>query len=193
MKGNLGRISVVNDLAPNQQPVISCLAQQREGCDRRALMDTATAICCCLLLSAPCSACTRGSAEQAKYPHTSVAQIPDTTGLKPAVKAVCAGAARAYLSQHLLTTGSEEVRADYPIWAICSRAICSSIHPAQGELCQLMGGELLWKQRVEVDKGEHWPPESLQHQSLGLMNQSPQLSLLESQLILRKHNLDTSA
>lgn len=49
------------------------------------------------------------------------------------------------------------------------------------------------KQRVEVDKGEHWPPGSLQHQSPGLVNQSPQSSLLESQLILRKHNSDTSA
>lgn len=97
------------------------------------------------------AACTAGVAEWAKYPHTPVAQIPLAVGLKPAIKAACAGAARAYLSQHLLITVSEEVRADYPIWAICSRAICSSIHLAQGELCQLMGGQLLRKQLPQAE------------------------------------------
>jgi len=46
--------------------------------------------------------------------------------LKLTITAVCAGAgraARAYLSQYLLIKASQEVRSDYQILAICSRAI----------------------------------------------------------------------
>lgn len=58
-------MSVANDLALKQQPVISCLAQKNhcpvrcpEGFDRQALMDTSHSnlLCCCLLLFTSLSA-----------------------------------------------------------------------------------------------------------------------------------------
>lgn len=141
-KGNLGRISVVNDLALKQQPVISCLAPRRRKITaqpdvRRDLTDKLWWIrpqqfamllppaIRFLLCQKPLLA--QEGMQNGISTHTPrLPKLPLEQELKPAITAVCAGAARAaraYLSQYLLVTARQEVRSDYQIRAICSGAL----------------------------------------------------------------------